>query len=205
MSHPPCPWTLLPIPLSVGLIGSRSVPSKLQLYTQFKSVALHLQWPPLSPPECLPELLWGNPNGFFHGLPKILPHPSCYFSYHLNSFHQLAPKYHRQTKPDRTPSSAWHCPPSGSEITSTTGTSHVVATAPCSFLCNGGAEHGPLGLSVSRLPWNSSKVLKVWVVQDLASAWRSQCTLTIRLGGGCWRDHIQLTTRWVESNAPLFT
>ncbi|KAK0140992.1 hypothetical protein N1851_022012 [Merluccius polli] len=44
------------------------------------------------------------------------------------------------------------CPPAGSGIAATAGTDHLAATAPVGRLNNGGAEHGPLGLNVPRLP-----------------------------------------------------
>ncbi|KAK0148831.1 Protein broad-minded [Merluccius polli] len=51
------------------------------------------------------------------------------------------------------------CPPVGSGIAATAGTDHLAATAPVGRLNNGGAEHGPLGLNVPRLPRYMVKAL----------------------------------------------
>ncbi|KAK0135519.1 hypothetical protein N1851_028623 [Merluccius polli] len=51
------------------------------------------------------------------------------------------------------------CPPAGSGIAATAGTDHLAATALVGRLNNGGAEHGPLGLNVPRLPRYMVKAL----------------------------------------------
>lgn len=53
------------------------------------------------------------------------------------------------------------CPPSG-EITTTTGTNHLVTIAPCSSLGNRGAEQCPV-----RLTWNAVALAEVRVEDEL--------------------------------------
>ncbi|KAK0138597.1 DNA-directed RNA polymerase III subunit RPC1 [Merluccius polli] len=60
------------------------------------------------------------------------------------------------------------CPPAGSGIAATAGTDHLAATALVGRLNNGGAEHGPLGLNVPRLPRYMVKALPEVGVEALS-------------------------------------
>ncbi|KAK0149769.1 hypothetical protein N1851_009472 [Merluccius polli] len=60
------------------------------------------------------------------------------------------------------------CPPAGSRIATTAGTDHLAATALVGRLNNGGAEHGPLGLNVPRLPRYMVKALPEVGVEALS-------------------------------------
>lgn len=90
---------------------------------------------------------------------------------------QLPLESHRLTKPDKIPDNSLWSLATGSVFLDTTGTNNLAATAPCNSLIDGGAEHGPLGLNFSDLPWNAVEALA-----EVEVATGSQCTLTIHLG-----------------------
>ncbi|KAK0152173.1 hypothetical protein N1851_006447 [Merluccius polli] len=60
------------------------------------------------------------------------------------------------------------CPPASSGIAATAGTDHLAATALVGRLNNEGAEHGPLGLNVPRLPRYMVKALPEVGVEALS-------------------------------------
>lgn len=95
--------------LTLGLRRSFTI-SSVEVSSIPRTVVLSVSRAPVPPSELsesLPELLWGRPKVFFHGLPKLLPHLIFHIS-HCQSWTplslQLPLETHSLTKPN--PSSA---------------------------------------------------------------------------------------------------
>lgn len=74
--------------------------------------------------------------------------------------------------------------PAGCRVTATTSTDQPAATALVSRLNNGSTEHGPLQLTVPRLPRKCSKFCRRWELKVLLTGDSAKCspqTLTILL------------------------
>ncbi|KAK0136585.1 hypothetical protein N1851_027270 [Merluccius polli] len=127
--------------------------------------------PPPETPDGGPEPLRSRPEVVLHGLTELLPCPGFCLSNH----HSCAPLglpvpacCLRSPTGQKGPIGLLlqfdgiphrRCPPAGSGIAATAGTDHLAATALVGRLNNGGAEHGPLGLNVPRLPRYMVKAL----------------------------------------------
>ncbi|KAK0146621.1 hypothetical protein N1851_014076 [Merluccius polli] len=136
--------------------------------------------PPPETPDGVPEPLRSRPEVVLHGLTELLPCPG----FCLSNRHSCAPlglpvpacclqSPTGQKGPiglllqfDGIPHH--RCPPAGSGIAAMAGTGHLAATAPVGRLNNGGAEHGPLGLNVPRLPQYMVKALPEVGVEALS-------------------------------------
>ncbi len=124
---------------------------------------------PLLPPEApngFPESLRGQPIVLLHGLTELLPGPiSCLHNHPCYSPLGLPVPVSCLRSVTSQPGLIWlllqldgipyfQCPPPCSGIAASTGTRDLTATAPSGCVNNGGREHGPLGLNISKLPRN---------------------------------------------------
>ncbi|KAK0131423.1 Collagen alpha-1(XXVIII) chain [Merluccius polli] len=128
--------------------------------------------PPPETPDGGPEPLRSRPEVVLHGLTELLPCP-VFASVTATAALRLACRYlpaasgvPQAKKFDGIPHR--RCPPAGSGIAATAGTDHLAATALVGCLNNGGAEHGPLGLNVPRLPRYMVKALPEVGVEALS-------------------------------------
>ncbi|KAK0155355.1 hypothetical protein N1851_002312 [Merluccius polli] len=135
--------------------------------------------PPPEMPDGGPEPLRSRPEVVLHGLTELLPCPG----FCLSNRHSSAPLglpvptcCLRSPTGQKGPIGLLQfdgiphrrCPPAGSGIATTAGTDHLAATALVGHLNNGGAEHGPLGLNVPRLPRYMVKALPEVGVEALS-------------------------------------
>ncbi|XP_061526995.1 uncharacterized protein LOC133399467 [Phycodurus eques] len=134
--------------------------------------------PPPEAPDGRPEFPQSHQEVFLHCLTELLPCSSFCLSNHYSCIPLGQPvpiSCLRSPKGQKGPIELFlqhdsipyrQSPPTGTAVAATTGTHHLTATAPVGHLSNGGVEHGPLGLSVPRLPGMWLKEVEVGTPSD---------------------------------------